>query len=350
MIDPSTPSPAVGVAVLVVLTSVAGAAVFVGESSASLSTATAENVIAGMSDVNQTVTVLGQSTANGGTDYYEVRLGEIVTAGASVESVAFRNRGDDADAVPPGGTLTYHERNRTVAFTVREDPDDLDKKLDFAARIGLDTTGAISRSELRYDVVQYERPTADSPLSPQAAQFKLIGSSLLVARTSSENAGAHPVSHNASLTMPSRVRDVSHLAVNTTGANYGNLTATDVSLTIDGGPDLVTRRDPVVNPAGSGILIPLDEDTRFLKHADVRLSIGDARNPSRTRPMTVSFRTAPATTVFASTDELEIALECDLDSATLDRHRALGTWGALGFTLGTLVGVLAVLGVGRLRR
>lgn len=347
MLTPSSSTTSI-VAALVVLSVIAGAAVFAGESSASLSTANAENVIAGMSSVNQTVTVLGQSTADGGTNYYEVKLGEIVTAGASVESVVFENIGDDTDAIPSNTSLTYHEGNRTVTFRVREDPDDLNKKLDFTLRVGLDTTGAIARGELRYDVVQYESSSANSPLSPQAAQFKLIGSSLLVARTSSETAGAYPVYHNASLTMPTRQRDISHLAVNTTGANYGNLTADEVRVTINGGPDLVTKRDPVVNPSGSGILLPLDEETRFLKNDDVRLSIGDARNPAKSQPMTLSFRTAPSETVFASTDELEINMECDVDSSTV--RSATRTAGTLGFAGGAVAGVLAALGLSALRR
>lgn len=310
--------PAVLLAGLLALSAVAGAVAFAGTAGASLSVATADDVLAGLPDAEQTVTISGQTPANGDVDQYVLHVGPLVSTGTEVLGAEFENTGDDGDHVLENGTATFHPGNDTVTLLVAEDGADLDTKVDFRVTLHLDTSNAVAAGELRYDVVQYDSPSSREKLSPQTAQFDLIGSKPMTAATSDEVAGASPVTHEATMDLAERVRHVRVIHLNTTGADYRTLTAADVTLTLNGGQDLVTADTASVqaNPEGDGLLVRLATPITFYPGDRVRLAVHGAANPPSRATMTVSFWTDPQTPLYAGSDTLDVRVVCGSPTPT----------------------------------
>lgn len=143
-------------AVMLLTVVLSGAVGFSGTARASLSTATAEDVLTGLDGTSQSVSVAGQSTVNGGTDYYTIDVTDTIRTGAELESIRFTNTGRDDDALAKNWTPQYHRENRTITFAVTEDAGDVDKKVGFDIVLVLDTTGAIAPYAREYTVTQYD--------------------------------------------------------------------------------------------------------------------------------------------------------------------------------------------------
>lgn len=336
------------VSILIVGSIVGSVGGFAGTTSASLSTATTQDVVAGLANASQAVTVEGQATGDGATDYYQVRITDIIRAGATIQGARFLNVGQDEDTIAPNSSIQYDPVNQTITFAVTEDATDVDKKVDFQVVLQLDTTEAIASDELRYGVVQYPTAKLDNALSPQAAQFRLIGSNVLSARTSSDRSGASPVTHRAVLTMPLRERGVTHITVNTTGANYENLSHREVIIRRNGGNDLVTTLGAVTG-SGGGLLIRLDTTTNFYKGDEVRIVLRQARNPAQTRVLTVTFRTSPTDPAFATSDEIKIAVECPDEGATIGGSFPASTDTSIAGVIGAILALIGRAVFGRMR-
>lgn len=343
---PSTRSVRIAVLVAVITGSViTGLGAVTQPARASLSTATADNVVAGLSNASQPVYVTGQATGNGETNYYRIDVSDILRTGAEVQEVTFVNLGSDQDALDANSQIRYLPDAQAIEFAVTEDSADPDKKVEFAVKVTLDTTDAIATDELRYTVVQFATERMDNKLSPQSAQFTLIGTNVLSATTESDSAGIFPVTHRGELTMPRRERGITHLSINTSGANYGALTHEDIVVRVNGGVDLVTTPGAVSGTAG-GLMIQLDSVTTFYQQDEVTITLRNATNPPSTSQMTVALRTRPTEPVFASSDELQVDVECLQTGDVVERRAgwsrpSFETYGAVG--AGMLVaGALAV--------
>lgn len=297
------------VATLVLVSTLAAGVALTDTSAASLSGATARDVVVGQANVSQAVTVRGQATRSGGTTYYVVDVTEVQRRGAVVRGVRFQNVGADGDRLGPNASMTFDRDRGRLTLGVREDPADRDRKLDFQVHLRLDTTAASSTDPLRYEVAQYADAGMTDRRGAQAAQFRLRGSTILRVRTADEEAGAYPTAHQARLTMPTRARGVTHLVVETPGANYRNLSHADVVVRRNGSADLLTAAGSV-DGAGSVLVLELDSATNFSRTDAVTVRVERARNPSNSSLLTLSFRRG-SRRVFVTSGELEVSVTCE---------------------------------------
>jgi|GEM_PF-6404390 len=329
-------------AVLLVTSVVAGAVAMTGSATASLSGATTTDVVGGLSEVQQTITVRGQATENGATNYYEVDVTDIVTSGATVTDFSFTDSGSSGDVIGNETPGHYAESGHTIVFSVTEDPMDRDTKLDFQVDLTLDTTMLRTGGQHRYSVTQYEDASRDVTLSPQAAEFRVVGAENLEVETSEQTTRAVDVSHEATHTMTERVRGVRYVSVHTNGAGYGNVTARDVSVTKNDGADLsaATSERIRVMDGGSSILVPLDAETTFHRDDSVRVTLHNVSNPPSDSHFTLAFRTRTEKATYVASGRFELQAAC---LAALDTGARTGT-GAPG--LGVLGGAAAMLVVG----
>ncbi|MFB6137083.1 MAG: hypothetical protein ABEJ42_01910 [Halobacteriaceae archaeon] len=312
---------------------------------ASLSTATAEDVVVGLPEESQTVSISGQVPTNGETDYYVLELAEFTRSGAEIRNVTFRNVGGDGDALAANGVPRYYPGNGSVTLQVTEDPADLNKQVDFDVVLEVDTSDAVGGGQFRYEVKQFDTTTRDEAMSPQAAQFRLIGAQSLTARTSSQVPGAAPVTHTGTMTLPTRERGVIRVVVNTSGANYGGLSHGNATVRVNGGADLVTGvgPPPAVSSDGDGVILFLDREVRIRVDDQLTVRLDGVRNPGRSGPMTVSLRTGPGEVVFAATDELEINPRCeDVSTDAVGSSCGLSPQTLAGTALGLLAGAVSV--------